>query len=44
VIGNRDEAFASVLQKVSDDQTIIDLVRISDQTTSRDGQYQGICW
>ena len=44
VIGNRDEAFASVLQSVTGDQVIIDLVRISDQVTSPSGQYQGICW
>jgi len=44
VIGNRDEAFASVLQNLQGDQIVIDLVRISDKITSHDGQYQGICW
>lgn len=44
VIGNRDETFAHVLQKLRKDQTIIDLVRITHDVSSLNGQYQGICW
>ena len=44
VIGNRDESFFRVLQKLRDDQIVIDLVRISDEVSSLDGQYEGICW
>jgi GDP-mannose 6-dehydrogenase len=44
VVGNRDESFASALQSLSHDQIVIDLVRVTDQMTSANGQYQGICW
>lgn len=44
VIGNRDKAFANVLENLQDDQVVIDLVRISDEVTSLNGQYRGICW
>jgi GDP-mannose 6-dehydrogenase len=44
VIGNRDEMFASALQNLRDDQIVIDLVRISNQVSSLDSQYRGICW
>ena len=44
VVGNRDAAGADIVDKISGDQTIIDLVRIPDQVTSADGRYQGIYW
>ena len=44
VIGNRDESFASALQRLSHGLIVIDLVRITEQVTSVDGWYQGICW
>jgi GDP-mannose 6-dehydrogenase len=43
VIGNKDPDFAAVLNQLRDGQSIVDLVRISDQK-SGDGQYEGICW
>lgn len=43
VIGNKDEAFAQVLNRVEPDQMVIDLVRLSEERTS-DERYLGICW
>ncbi|HMQ50547.1 MAG TPA: UDP-glucose/GDP-mannose dehydrogenase family protein [Anaerolineae bacterium] len=43
VIGNKNEAFAQVLDQITPDQIVIDLVRISQAQTS-DEHYQGICW
>jgi len=43
VIGNGSEEFHTITDRVSADQIIIDLVRISDKIS--DGkQYNGICW
>jgi GDP-mannose 6-dehydrogenase len=43
VIGNKDPDFADVPNRLRDGQSIVDLVRISDQR-SGDGKYDGICW
>jgi GDP-mannose 6-dehydrogenase len=44
VIGNQDKAFAGIFDKLRSDQMVIDMVRILDDITQLDGQYQGICW
>jgi GDP-mannose 6-dehydrogenase len=44
VIGNRDAEFASIFQKVREDQVVIDLVRILADASSLGRKYQGICW
>jgi GDP-mannose 6-dehydrogenase len=44
VIGNRDAAFADVLQNLRSDQMAIDLVRITDRVADPNGQYRGMCW
>ena len=43
VIGNLAQEFRDVSRRVSDGQTIIDLVRITD-SPSVSGVYEGICW
>jgi GDP-mannose 6-dehydrogenase len=43
VIGNKDPDFSDVPNQLRDGQSIVDLVRISDQR-SGDGKYDGICW
>ncbi len=43
VIGNKDPDFLAVPNQLRDGQSIVDLVRISDQR-SGDGKYDGICW
>jgi GDP-mannose 6-dehydrogenase len=43
VIGNGDEKFKNILNKVTDNQVIVDLVRITNERSSS-GQYDGICW
>ncbi|NRA18526.1 MAG: nucleotide sugar dehydrogenase [Oceanospirillaceae bacterium] len=43
VIGNSAEEFKSLLDNKSDDQVIVDLVRITDKQ-SIEGHYDGICW
>ncbi len=42
VIGNGASEFASVLDRVSDSQVVVDLVRICDRVS--DDSYDGICW
>ena len=42
IIGNKAEEFRQVEQKLSDNQTLIDLVRLFDKTSGK--TYQGICW
>jgi len=42
VIGNRSEEFRQIESRLRPSQTVIDLVRLFDRTSS-DG-YQGICW
>jgi GDP-mannose 6-dehydrogenase len=43
VIGNKDPDFKDVPKRLREDQRLVDLVRISDQT-SGSGRYDGICW
>jgi len=46
VIGNKVPEFASVLQQLSQDQVLIDLVRLNGDLDSlhTSAQYEGICW
>jgi len=42
LIGNKSEEFRQIEGQLRDDQILIDLVRLFDQTSG--GTYQGICW
>jgi GDP-mannose 6-dehydrogenase len=42
VIGNNDAEFRTVPDRLRKDQTLIDLVRITDRRS--DANYEGICW
>ena len=43
VVGNNANEFHGVLEKLRDDQVMVDFVRITDQR-SEEGKYEGICW
>jgi GDP-mannose 6-dehydrogenase len=43
VIGNGDKEFATVIDRLNDNQVVVDLVRITN-TASQEGRYDGICW
>lgn len=43
VIGNASEEFRDVPDRVSDEQVVIDLIRISPEVHAKP-RYQGICW
>jgi GDP-mannose 6-dehydrogenase len=43
VIGNSSEEFREVPDRISNNQVVVDLVRIVDSRTV-DGKYDGICW
>ena len=43
VIGNSDPQFAEVVKNLSDDTSVVDLVRIVDPSEGSK-TYQGICW
>lgn len=43
VIGNGSKEFQNVLNKVTDNQVVVDLVRIADESITT-AQYDGICW
>jgi GDP-mannose 6-dehydrogenase len=43
VIGNKDPEFASILERVRKDQTVIDFVRIAEAIRGQ-ANYEGICW
>ena len=43
VIGNKDPDFQSVPQRLSDDQILVDFVRITDRSGDN-VRYDGICW
>lgn len=43
VIGNGDKEFDSVMTRISEDQSVIDLVRLKNIDITMDG-YEGICW
>ncbi|WP_445167255.1 nucleotide sugar dehydrogenase [Mycolicibacterium sp. Dal123E01] len=42
VIGNGAKEFRSAVERLRDDQIVIDLVRVADRTS--DDTYDGICW
>ena len=44
VIGNNNPEFRTALNHVGHHQTVIDLVRISEDTEALNGSYQGISW
>ena len=44
VIGNRDPRFAEVPERVGEDVTIIDLVRISEDVGDYGPRYRGVSW
>ena len=44
VIGNKSQEFKEALFKLNDKQVLIDLVRITDDFATLNGQYRGICW
>jgi GDP-mannose 6-dehydrogenase len=43
VIGNKDADFSSVMERLREDQRLVDFVRISSRR-SENGKYDGICW
>ena len=43
VVGNNANEFHGVLEKLRDDQVMVDFVRITGQR-SKKGKYEGICW
>jgi GDP-mannose 6-dehydrogenase len=43
VIGNSDPEFCAVLDRLRQDQVVVDLVRAADRP-SDEGNYDGICW
>jgi GDP-mannose 6-dehydrogenase len=43
VIGNNSSEFKNVLDIISEGQTVVDLVRVTDSTSIK-GKYDGICW
>ena len=44
IIGNKAPEFHQALQRVRQDQIVIDLVRILKDIDQLDAQYEGICW
>ncbi len=43
VVGNNANEFHGVLEKLREDQVMVDFVRITGQR-SKEGKYEGICW
>ena len=43
VIGNGDDDFKNILNKLREGQVVVDLVRIN-KARSQEGKYDGICW
>ncbi|MEO9946949.1 UDP-glucose/GDP-mannose dehydrogenase family protein [Paraglaciecola sp.] len=43
VIGNKSAEFKDILDKITEKQVVVDLVRIVD-SKSEEGKYDGICW
>jgi GDP-mannose 6-dehydrogenase len=43
VIGNKDAEFSAVLDRLREDQRLVDFVRITNRR-SENGKYDGICW
>jgi GDP-mannose 6-dehydrogenase len=44
VIGTRDPDFENVPSRLTSDQKLVDLVRISPHRRSEEGKYDGLCW
>jgi GDP-mannose 6-dehydrogenase len=44
VIGNKADEFRDIESRLKNGQVVLDLVRISDKTSSDEDFYQGICW
>lgn len=44
VIGNGDREFSSIVERLRNNQVIVDLVRIAPEISSQGGNYEGICW
>ena len=43
VIGNGDNEFRNLTDRLTDGQVVVDLVRV-DGLNSKSGYYEGICW
>lgn len=43
VIGNKDQEFESIPERLREGQVLVDFVRISAQRTEK-GKYEGLCW
>ena len=43
VIGNNAREFKTIMERLQEDQVVVDLVRIIDQRSQK-GRYDGICW
>lgn len=43
VVGNKEQCFASVIERLTPDQSLVDFVRISEKSDGNGG-YDGICW
>jgi GDP-mannose 6-dehydrogenase len=44
LIANKGEGFRTALDKIKPGQLVYDLVRISEDRTTGNGHYEGICW
>ena len=44
VIGNGSKEFSNILENKRENQVVVDLVRIRDQSTNNEIGYDGICW
>jgi GDP-mannose 6-dehydrogenase len=44
VVGNKSPEFKEALPKLHDRQVMVDLVRITEDFATLNGQYNGICW
>jgi GDP-mannose 6-dehydrogenase len=43
VIGNKDQEFGDVHERLRDDQVLVDFVRVGNRRSQK-GKYDGICW
>jgi GDP-mannose 6-dehydrogenase len=44
VIGNNDEEFLNILERINKEQCVVDLVRIIESPKEKGRRYDGICW
>lgn len=44
IVGNKEKESRQIMEKVRNNQVIIDLVRISNQKNIKNGTYYGLCW